>query len=133
MPYKRLEFRKESTQEWVTIEQRDPADEDGLRILTAGGSVVIEVTKADIPGNSWNSWNQQRLNRFVEVLHERLTTRIPIASLPDGDPDKTTDPNRYPLSYWDGSDLCSRALIISNPSYDPVTGITFDAEQARVP
>src|SRR5210317_2053738 len=109
MPIQGIQFRRESTQEWVTLEDRDPADEDGLRLLGAGPSGVLEILYADIPGNSWNA---NRLAKFEERANQLLTKRQPIASLPDDDPDKTTDPAR-PDFFWDGSDLVARPVIIS--------------------
>jgi hypothetical protein len=114
MPITGIEFRKESTQEWVDLDQRDPADEDGLRLIGAGPSGILEISYADIPGNSWNA---NRLAKFVERANELLVKRIPIASLPDDDPDKFTDPNNYPRNYWDGSDVCSRVIEVSNATF----------------
>lgn len=114
MPIQGIQFRRESTQEWVDYLERDPADEDGLRLIGAGPSGVLQVLYVDIPGNSWNP---QRLAKFAEQANELLTLRIPLADLPADDPDKTTDPNRYPLLYWDGADLCSRTVEISNPTF----------------
>lgn len=112
MPIQGIEFHKESTGEWVSALDRDPNDEDGLRLLGSPKG-TLEVMYSDIPGNSWN---QNRLNKFVEIANERLTTRIPLASLPADDPDKTTDPNQFPWLYWDGSDLCSRPITVSDAS-----------------
>ena len=114
MPISRIEFRKESTQEWVGVDQRDPADEDGLRLIGAGSTGILEVMYADIPGNSWN---QNRLDLFVARANDLLVTRIPLADLPADDPDKTTDPDDYPWLYWDGGDLCSRTIEVSNATF----------------
>jgi len=54
MPISGIEFHRPSTNEWVSAENRDPNDEDGLRLLGAGRSGVIEILYADIPGGSWN-------------------------------------------------------------------------------
>lgn len=111
MPIQGVQFRRASTQEWVGADQRDPGDEDGLRLLGAGPSGVLEVLYADIPGNSWNA---NRLAKFAERANELLVTRIPLADLPADDPAKTTDPNDFPKAYWDGTDLCSRSITISD-------------------
>lgn len=115
MPIGGIEFHKASTNEWVSGEDRDPADEDGLRLIGAGKGQAIEVMYADIPGNSWN---QNRLNKFVDRANEILTTRQPLSGLPDDDPDKTTDPNDFPWLYWDGGDLCSRTVTVSEATWD---------------
>lgn len=116
MPISGIEFHKESTGEWIDASERDPADEDGLRLRGAGhdGTGYLTVMYADIPGNSWN---QNRLDLFVTRANELLTKRQPIADLPADDPDKTTDPNNYPWLYWDGGDLCSRTIEVSNATF----------------
>jgi len=115
MPIRGIEFHKVSTGDWVTAENRDPTDEDGLRLIGAGPSGVVTVMYADIPGASWNA---NRLAKFVERANEILTLRIPLASLPADDPDKTTDPNDFPWLYWDAGDLCSRTITVSDATWD---------------
>ena len=122
MPIAGIQFRKESTGQWVDADARDPNDEDGIRLLGAGKTGVIEVLYVDIPGNSWN---QNRLNKFADRANEVLTYRQPLADLPADDPDKTTDPNNFPILYWDGSDLCSRVVTISNVTYSAEKGLSF--------
>ena len=116
MPIRAIQFRKESTQEWVGVKDRDPADEDGVRLYGAGKhpSGYLEVLYENIPGNSWN---QNRLNQFASRANTLAVTRIPLADLPDDDLDKTTDPDDYPRAYWDGSDYCSRAIEIDEVSF----------------
>ena len=116
MPISGIEFHKVSTNEWVDALERDPADEDGLRLRGAGhdGTGYLTVMYVDIPGSSWNP---QRLAGFVAKANELLTLRIPLADLPADDPDKTTDPNDYPWLYWDGGDLCSRTITISDATF----------------
>ena len=120
MPIRGIEFHKESTNEWVSASERDRADEDGLRLLGPMG--VHPIMYADIPGNSWN---QNRLNKFVDRANELLVFRQPLSGLPDDDPDKTTDPNQYPWLYWDGGDLCSRTVEISNATFSQSNGLSF--------
>jgi len=110
-----IEFHKVSTDEWVSWNDRDPADEDGLRLLAPPPVGTREIMYVDIPGNSWN---QNRLNKMAERANELLVYRQPLASLPDDDPDKTTDPNNYPWLYWDGGDLCSRTVEIKYPRFE---------------
>ena len=114
MPILGMEFHKMSTNEWVSASERDPADEDGLRLIALDG-VAREVMYSDIPGNSWN---QNRLNKFVERANELLTLRQPLSGLPDDDPDKTTDPDQFPRLYWDNGDLCSRVVTVSDATWD---------------
>lgn len=112
MPIHGIEFHKPSTDEWASAEFRDPADEDGLRILSSGG--IHTIMYDDIPGSSWN---QNRLNKFVARANELMTYRQPLSSLPDGDPDKTTDPDNYPWLFWDSGDLCSRTIEVSDATF----------------
>lgn len=129
MPIGGIEFHLASTDEWVTPENRGVADEDGLRLRGAGKdpSGYLTIMYVDIPGNSWNP---QRLAKFAERANELLTYRQPIASLPDDDPDKTTDPNNYPKAYWDGTDLCSRSITISDVTFSAQTGLSFTISRA---
>lgn len=120
MPIRGIEFHKESSNEWVTAEFRNSADEDGLRLL--GPTGTKEIMYGDIPGNSWN---QNRLNKFVDRANELLTYRQPLSGLPDDDPDKTTDPDQFPWLYWDGGDLCSRTVEISNATFSQSNGLNF--------
>jgi hypothetical protein len=116
MPISRIEFRIESTGEWVGASERDPADEDGLRLIGAGKTGVLEVLYSDIPGNSWN---QNRLNKFTERANQLLEYRIPLTdpSLAD-DPagPNGSDPAR-PDFYWDNGDLVSRSVVVSEPTF----------------
>ena len=123
MPIQGIEFRIESTQEWVSIQNRDPADEDALRILGAGKDGVLTVEYSQIPGNSWN---QNRLNNFVAKANELLQTRIPL-----DDPSLTdsqwgingTDPDRFPVFYWDSGDLVSQSVEIFDATYEAPDGV----------
>lgn len=127
MPISKVEFHRQSTDEWVDWIYRDPADEDGLRLIGAGPSGVLTLMYSDIPGNSWN---QNRLNKFVEIAHEFLTKRQSIADLPADDPDKTIDPNNYPWLYWDAGDLCSRTIEISDVTFTDGQ-LNFTVSQVR--
>ncbi len=51
-----------------------------------------------------------RLQNFLDV-------RIPLADLPDDDPDKTTDPARPDL-FWDKGDLVGRGCVITDVFWD---------------
>ena len=86
MPIGGIEFHKVSTNEWVDMTQRDPLDEDGLRLRGAGhdGTGYLTVFYADIPGNSWN---QNRLNLFMRRANQLLEKRIPLT-----DPSLVDDP-----------------------------------------
>lgn len=101
---------------WVGPDERDPADEDGVRLTV--GNRVWSQPYADIPGNSWND---NRLNKFRERLNQALVSRVPLADLPDGDPDKTTDPADPPRLYWDQGDLCTQTNEITSLTFDPVS------------
>lgn len=128
MPIRGIEFHKESSNEWVTAEFRNSADEDGLRLL--GPTGTKEIMYGDIPGNSWN---QNRLNKFVDRANELLTYRQPLSGLPDDDPDKTTDPDQFPWLYWDGGDLCSRTVEISNATFSQSNGLNFTIARVSPP
>ena len=126
-----IEFRIESTQEWVPYESRTPQDEDALRILVWWDQPK-EIVYADIPGNSWN---QSRLNLFVARANDLLTFRIPLSdpSLVD-DPHgpNGTDPNDPPWFFWDGGDLCSRTMYITGVTYSASTGLHISRAQRQV-
>lgn len=128
MPISGIEFRVESTGQWVTVENRDPADEDGLRLLGAGSSPVITILYADIPGNSWN---QNRLDKFRDRAQALLDVRIPLndPSLVD-DPDALTDPAR-PDFFHDAGDLVARTIAISVVTYSAQDGLNFRLERVR--
>lgn len=116
MPIQGIEFHKASTQEWVSASDRDPADEDGLRLLGAGKTGTLEVMYADIPGASWN---QNRLNKFVEHANQLLQYRIPLTdpSLADDENGPNgVDPGR-PDFFWDGGDLVSQSVVVENATF----------------
>ena len=54
MPIGGIEFHLATTDEWVTLENRGVADEDGLRLRGAGHdpSGYLTIIYVDIPGNS---------------------------------------------------------------------------------
>ena len=116
-----IEFHVASTDEWVSPEFRVPADEDGLRIYGIGNDGLYTIMYVDIPGNSWN---QNRLNKFIERANQLAVHRIPLTdpSLVD-DPygPNGTDPNNYPKAFWDGGDLCCQTVIFSDATYDSTT------------
>ena len=131
MPISGIEFHKESTQEWVDASARDPLDEDGLRLRGAGhdGTGYLTVMYADIPGNSWN---QNRLNKFVDRANQLLELRIPLTDpefVDDPHGINGTDPARSDF-YWDGGDLVSKSVVVSNASYSPETGLIFTVSKA---
>jgi hypothetical protein len=136
MPIRGLEFHKVSTNEWVSAEFRDPADEDGIRLLGVGDTGIGTMMYGDIPGGSWN---QARLNKARDYVQETLIdVRIPLTdpSLVD-DPagPNGVDPAR-PDFFWDSGDLVARSVIISDVAWsDPATGgsgLTFTLTRARV-
>ena len=87
-------------------------EEIGIRLLgTPRGD--LEFLYADIPGNSWN---QNRLDKFVQRANQFLEKRVPISSLPDDDPDKFTDP-ATPRMFWDGNDLVTMNVEVVSASW----------------
>jgi hypothetical protein len=132
MPISKIEFRVESTGQWVTVDQRDPADEDGLRIWGCGKhpSGYLEVLYENIPGSSWNP---QRLAKFAERANQFLEYRIPLTdpSLVD-DPagPNGADPAR-PDFYWDSGDLVAKAMELSDVTYSAENGLNFTLTRLR--
>ena len=120
MPIRGIEFHKESTGEWVSASDRDPADEDGIRLLGVGDGIGTFMY-SDVPGNSWNP---QKLGRAQVYVQENLIdVRIPLT-----DPSLVDDPHgpngvdpARPDFFWDDGDLVSRPVIISD--------VTFENEQ----
>ena len=98
-----------------------------VRLNGVGKNGFIQVFYADIPGNSWN---QNRLKKFVEKAQELIDVRIPLddPSLID-DPDAITDPDR-PDFFHDGGDLVSRSVIISDVTFDGIK-LRFRLTRAR--
>ena len=127
MPIGGIEFHMSTTDEWVGPENRDPLDEDGLRLRGAGNhpSGYLTIMYVDVPGNSWN---QNRLNKFAERAQDLIDFRQPLDTLPDDDPDKTIDPARPDL-FHDGGDLVGRSVIISDVSF--TDRLNFTLTRAR--
>jgi hypothetical protein len=138
MPISGIEFRIESTGQWVDPGDRDPTDEDGLRLRGAGhdGTGYLTVIYANIPGNSWN---QNRMDLFMARAQDYIDFRIPLDDPqfedPDNpgviiDPDALVDPAR-PDFFWDSGDLVSRPVIISDVTYSEEAGLSFTLTRAR--
>ena len=126
MPISGIEFHKVSTQQWVDASQRDPLDEDGLRLRGAGHdpSGYLTIMYANIPGNSWN---QNRLNRFAQIANGYLEFRMPLT-----DPDLVDDPAgpngadpAQPNFYWDAGDLVAKPIEIVDVTYSTQNGLNF--------
>jgi hypothetical protein len=116
MPIRGIEFHKESTDQWVSASDRDPADEDGLRLLGAGSNGVLTVMYSDIPGNSWN---QNRLDKFAERAQQLIDVRIPLTDpslIDDPAGPNGSDPAR-PDFFWDSGDLVARSVIIEDVTF----------------
>jgi len=132
MPISGIEFHKESTDEWVQAGDRDPTDEDGLRLRGAGhdGTGYLTIMYTDIPGNSWN---QNRLNMFTARANQYLEHRTPLTdpSLVD-DPagPNGSDPAR-PNFFWDGGDLVAKPVVISDVTYSEEAGLNFATTRVR--
>ena len=104
----------------------DPPEEIGIRLNGVGPGGFFEVLYADIPGNSWN---QNRLNKFVQKAQELIDVRIPLddPSLVD-DPDALADPAR-PDFFHDNGDLVSRSVTISDVTF--TDRLNFTLTRAR--
>ena len=117
MPISRIEFHLESTDQWVGAADRDPTDEDGLRLIGAGKDGILTVMYSDIPGNSWN---QNRLDKFMQRAQELIDVRIPLndPSLADDENGPNgVDPAR-PDFFWDNGDLVARPIVIENVTFE---------------
>lgn len=99
--------------------------EIGIRLNGVGKDGFFEVLYANIPGNSWN---QNRLNLFTQRAQQLIDYRIPLADLPADEPTKTVDPAR-PDFFWDGTDIVSRSVIISDVSF--TDRLNFTLTRAR--
>jgi hypothetical protein len=132
MPISGIEFRIESTGQWVDPGDRDPTDEDGLRLRGAGhdGTGYLTVIYANIPGNSWN---QNRLDLFTGRAQQLLDFRIPLddpSLIDDPAGPNGSDPAR-PDFFWDSGDLVARPVIISDVTYSEEAGLSFTLTRAR--
>lgn len=85
---------------------------DNLIRLSLGGKKV-EVVYDSISGKM----SQAKASKIKTALQDLIDLRIPIASLPDDDPDKTTDPANDAM-FWDGTDLVSRNCIVVSITWD---------------
>ena len=127
MPYQSIEFNIDGVG-WVSSDQRADfpgQDELGIRVNGIGKNGFMEVMYADIPGSSWN---QNRLNKFMERAQDEIDLRIDLNDTElASDPDAQTDPAR-PDFFHDtagsANDLVSRPVIISNVRFDGV--LLFD-------
>ena len=121
MCFSRLNFRQESTGLWIGWNERDPSDEDGIRIYGFGKGEYLEVLYEDIPGSSWNP---QRLDMFKNRAQIEMDVRVPLADLPVDDPDKAADPGLAWL-FWDGSDLVHRPYLLEFVTYSVEQGLNI--------
>jgi hypothetical protein len=125
MPYSFVEFRQKSTQLWVGVYERNPLDEDGIRLWGLGTDGLLTFLYDDVPGESWN---RPRLDAATVYIQENLIDfKILLADLPDAWPEKTVDPE-LPHYFWDGLFLVSRPILLSNLNHDNnVLGWTLTA------
>lgn len=118
MPIKGIEFRRESDGAWVTAAERDPADEDGLRLLgTPKGTQTFLY--ADVPGSSWNA--SRLANAQAWVQQNLLDIRIPRDSLDPDHPYVSGGDPALEWLFWDGVDVVERLVVIE--------GLTFENGQ----
>lgn len=89
MPIHRIEIDGQNVRLWQTSD-RDIA----LRLGQFGGSTAAKKVALETA-----------LQAFLDV-------RIPLADLPDDDPDKKTDPARPDL-FWEGGYLVGRAIKVT--------------------
>ena len=82
------------------------------------GGRIMRVTEADVaPGSK-----EKMAAAILALLQEQLTVRQRVRDLPDGDPDKTTDPARGEKLFWEGQganrELVSRTVIVESVVWD---------------
>jgi hypothetical protein len=99
----------------------DPPEEVGVRLEGVGEGGFFEVLYADIPGNSWN---QNRLNKFVVRAQELIDQRILRTDLPADDQARLADPARADW-FWDGNDVVHRPIIISEARFNGTLDFTL--------
>jgi len=104
------------------------ANEIGIRLHGCGSNLIVRLFYADVPGPA--SWNASRLTRFESLFQDQIDVRIPIndPSLSE-DPAGSIDPAR-PDFFYEGGDLVSRSVIISNASWDG-SRMSFTLTRAR--
>ena len=126
-----IEFHRESLGDvydpgspgWVSADQRVVDDENGVRFFGVRKDGPFTVAYDDIPGNSWNP---QRLSKFVERANQLLVNRTPIDSLPPEDELAQSDPANPPHLYWDGGDVCSQKVEIVSAALSPLGHLLFE-------
>ncbi len=98
----------------------EPPVEVGIQLIGVGQGGSFSILYADIPGNSWNP---QRLNKFVQKAQDLIDVRIPLTDsrFQDEfgtviDPDALVDPAR-PDFFHDSGDLVARSVIISDVTF----------------
>lgn len=113
MPIDRVEFHKPSNDTWVGESERDPADEDAVRLI---GTPKGDLTFNYPPGSSWT---QSRMDSWKAAGQQLLDTRIPVADFPPDHPwVKDGDPG-LEFVFWDGNIVVIRPLIIEELVADP--------------
>lgn len=132
MPIQKIMFLIEGVG-WVAGRAKFPNNALlGIRLHGAGKTGILEVIFADIPGNSWNV---NRLGKFVDRINQALEVRIPLTdpSLVDDEYGPNgTDPANPPYFYWDNGDLVSRTVEVFNPQYEPATdSLTWETRVIR--
>ncbi len=85
--------------------------DDGDVVLSNGRTTLL----ADVSGVTWT---RARLRRLTAAVQAQMDHRRSIASLEDGDPDKTATDSELLAKYGgrmfiDGSDIVSRSTLIS--------------------
>jgi len=94
----------------------DPPVEVGIILNGIGPGGSLSILYTDIPGNSWN---KNRLNKFVTKVQDMIDVRTPL-----DDPNLVDDPHgpngvdpARPSFFWDSGDLVARSIIISDVTF----------------
>lgn len=85
------------------------SDGEGLQWETKTGEFKISDIEKTVEGEKTSAKIAFKLQ---EELQAQMDFRVPIASLPDDEETKKTDPAR-PNFFWDGTDIVARSNIIT--------------------
>ena len=99
--------------------------------LNVGGTVT-NVLEGDVVGVGTK---EETAAAFIPFLQDILDKRQKLNTLPNDDPDRSTDPAK-PFLFWDGpgqpgnTDLVSRSVLVKNVIWD---GTNYAVTLERVP
>jgi len=137
--YSRLEFRIASTGLWVPVSDRDPLDEDAIKLYGVGPNPdqVVVFDYSEVAGPPWN---QNKLDAAKKIIQEQyLDGYWLLEELQDNHPWKYTDPGLNSL-FWEyrdwgpfvpGTYYIERHSLLFLLTYNTGDGLTIGLSDVR--